>query len=298
MLVFPLLDETIIATLLAPISASFVSLSNLSWMATTYLIGMSASNPLSGHLADVLGRRSCLMASVTIFITGALICGLSTRLWILLLGRSIQGFASGIMRSVVSFIETDLVTVRNRGITEAVGGILFGVCLAVGGLYGGGINDTIGWKWSFLIQAPITVVLAVGAWFITRIPRRKSDISSLRRLSYVGGIAILLAIVLFQLGLQSGGNTHSWKSPLVLTSLPLSLVAFAIFLVWDLCFAKEPIVPIRLLQHRSLYLSSLFCLFNLMSYFTIEFYIAIYLQEKEWINKVQLVLYAIALNGI
>ena len=113
------------------------------------------------------------------------------------------------MRSVVSFIETDLVTIRNRGITETVGGILFGVCLAVGGLYGGGINDTIGWKWSFLIQTPITVVLAVGACFITRIPRRKSDISSLRRLNYVGGIAILLVIVLFLLGLQSGGNTHS-----------------------------------------------------------------------------------------
>lgn len=134
MLVFPLLDETMIATLLAPISASFDSLSNLSWIATTYLIGTSASNPLSGHVADVLGRRYCLMASVAIFIIRTLICGLSTRLWILLLGRSIQGFGSGTMQSVVSCIEADLVTIRNRGITEAVGGILFGVCLAVGGV--------------------------------------------------------------------------------------------------------------------------------------------------------------------
>lgn len=278
MLVFPLLDETMIATLLAPISASFDSLSNLSWIATTYLIGMSASNPLSGHVADVFGRRYSLMASVAIFVIGTLICGLSTQLWILLLGRSIQGFGSGMMQSIVSFIEADLVTIRNRGITEAVGGILFGVCLAVGGLYGGGLNDSIGWKWAFLIQAPITTVLAVGAWFIATIPKKKSDISSFRRLDYIGGIAILFAIVLFQLGLQSGGNTHSWKSPLVLVSLPLSLVAFVTFLAWDIYFAKEPLVPIRLLRHRNLYLSSLFYLFNLMSYFTIEFYVAIYLQ--------------------
>lgn len=182
------------------------------------------------------------------------------------------------MQSVVSFIEADLVTIRNRGITEAVGGILFAVCLAVGGLYGGGLNDTIGWKWAFLIQVPITIVLAVGAWFIATIPKKESDISNLRRLDYISGIAILFAVVLFQLGLQSGGNTHSWKSPVVLVSLPLSLVAFSTFLAWDLYFAKEPLVPIRLLRQRNLYLSSLFYLLNLMSYFTIEFYVAIYLQ--------------------
>ncbi|KAH8704097.1 major facilitator superfamily domain-containing protein [Talaromyces proteolyticus] len=278
MLVFPLLDETMIATLLAPISASFASLSDLSWIATTYLIGMAASNPLSGHVADVFGRRFCLIGSSAIFVIGTLICGLSTHLWVLLLGRAIQGFGSGVMQSVVSFIEADVVTLRNRGITEAVGGILFGVCLAVGGLYGGGMNDTIGWKWAFLIQVPVTIVLAIGAWLLVRIPKKKSHISSLRRLDYVGGIAILLAIVLFQLGLQSGGNSHTWNSLLVLVPLPLSLVSFIVFLVWDSYFAKEPVLPIKLLHNRNLYLSSIFYLLNSMSYFSIEFYIAIYLQ--------------------
>jgi MFS family permease len=182
------------------------------------------------------------------------------------------------MQSVVSFIEADVVTLRNRGITEAVGGILFGVCLAVGGLYGGGINDTIGWKWAFFIQIPITIVLAIGAWFLVKFPKKKSNISSLRRLDYVGGIAILFAIILFQLGLQSGGNSHSWKSTLVLVSLPLSLFSFIVFLVWDIYFAKEPVLPMGLLCIRNIYLSSIFYLLNSMSYLTIEFYIAIYLQ--------------------
>jgi EmrB/QacA subfamily drug resistance transporter len=278
MLVFPLLDETMIAVLLAPISTSFGSLSDLSWIATTYLIGMAASNPLSGHGADIFGRRACFIGSVAIFVIGSLICGLSTRLWLSLLGRSIQGFGSGVMQSVVSFIEADVVTLRNRGITEAVGGMLFGVCMAIGGLYGGGINDTIGWKWAFLIQVPVTTVLAIVAWFVVKIPKKKSNISSLRRLDYIGGIAILFAIVLFQLGLQSGATSYFWNSTLVLVSLLLSLVCFIVFLVWDLYFAKEPLVLIKLLRRRNLYLSSIFYLLNLMSYFTIEFYIAIYLQ--------------------
>ena len=179
---------------------------------------------------------------------------------------------------MVSFIEADLLTVRNRRIAEAVGGILVGVCIAVGGLYGGGINDSMGWKWAFLIQAPITTILGLGAWLTIDLPRKKSDTLTLHRLDYVGGCTILFAIVLFQLGLQSGGNTHSWSSPTVLLSLPLSLIFFVVFLVWDLYFAKEPLVPIRLLRHCNLYLSSIFYVFNLMSYFTVEFYVAIYLQ--------------------
>lgn len=111
-----------------------------------------------------------------------------------------------------------------------------------------------------------------------KIPKEKTNISSLRRLDYVGGIAILFAIVLFQLGLQSGGNSHSWKSTLVLVSLPLSLFFFIVFLVWDIYFAKVPLLPMELLFIRNISLSSIFYLLNSMSYFTIEFYTAIYLQ--------------------
>lgn len=173
---------------------------------------MAASNPLSGHVADLFGRRYCLIGSSAIFVVGTLLCCLSTRLWTLLLGKSIQGFGSGIMQSVVSFIEADVVTLQNRCVTEAVGGVLFGVCLAVGGLYGGGINDTVGWKWAFFIQIQVTIYLAIGAWFLLKVPEeKKTNISSLRRLDYVGGTAILFAIILFQLGLQSGVNSHSWS---------------------------------------------------------------------------------------
>jgi len=277
-LAFPILDETMIATLLGPISTSFNSLSNLSWIATTYLIGMSASNPISGHLTDIFGRRNVLIAVSIIFIIGTLICGLSPQLWVLLLGRSIEGFGGGAMQSIASFIESDLVPLRNRGITEGLGGIVYGVAIAVGGLYGGGINDAIGWKWAFLIQVPIVAVLTLAAWFLVHIPVKKSDLSSLRRFDCVGSVAILSAIVLLQLGLQSGGNTHSWKSPLVSASLPLAAACFVVFVVWDLKFAKEPLVPIRLLGQRNLFLSCIFYFSALMSYFTIEFFVPIYLQ--------------------
>jgi MFS family permease len=267
-----------IATILGPISISFDSLSQLSWIATTYLIGMTAVFPVMGHLSDIFGRRNSLLVVNVIFTVGALICGLSPRLWVLLLGRSVSGCGGGAMVSITSIIESDLVPLRNRGITEGLGGVVYGVALAGGGLFGGGINDTLGWKWAFLIQVPIMVTSTVMLWALIKIPRKESNTSSWRRVDYVGGTAIIAAVVFLQLGLASGGNTHSWTSAIVVAGLPVAAFCFTVFIVWDLKFAKEPLIPMHLLRQRNVLCSnvSYFCV--LMSYTSIEFYTAIYLQ--------------------
>jgi len=80
------LDQTIIATLSAPISASFNSLSLLSWLASAYLIANAALQPLSGRLNDILSRRTGLLFSNIFFCAGNLICGLATREWVMIYG--------------------------------------------------------------------------------------------------------------------------------------------------------------------------------------------------------------------
>ena len=95
----------------------------------------------------------------------------------LLLGRSIQGFGGDAIDSIVSFIEADLVPLRNRGVSERLAGIIFGVSLSFGGLFGGGINDAMGWKWAFLIRIPLVFICTAATWFLVQIPRNKSEVS-------------------------------------------------------------------------------------------------------------------------
>lgn len=72
------LDSTIIATLSASISASFNSLSMLSWLASAYLIANAAIQPISGRLTDILSRKTGLMFCTIAFALGNLICGLAS----------------------------------------------------------------------------------------------------------------------------------------------------------------------------------------------------------------------------
>jgi hypothetical protein len=122
------------------------------------------------------------------------------------------------------------------------------------------------------------VVTTIMVWALINIPRKKSDMTSWRRVDYVGGTVIIAAIVFLQLGLDTGGNTHSWSSAIVLICLPLAAFCFAVFVVWDLRFAKEPLIAVYLLRQRNVLCSNIFYFCALMSYFSIEFYVPIYLQ--------------------
>jgi hypothetical protein len=51
-------------------------------------------------------------------------------------------------------------------------------------------------------------------------------------------------------GLNIGGNEVPWSHPAVLTILPLAGVFLITFLVVEK-YAKEPILPLRLLSHRT-----------------------------------------------
>ncbi len=146
------LDSTIIATLSAPISASFNSLSLLSWLASSYFIANAALQPLSGRLTDILSRRTGLIFSNVFFAAGNLICGLATSEWVMIFGRVIAGMGGGGLNAISTFVGSDLIPLRRRGVWQGFGNICFGLGAGLGGVFGGWINDTWGWRKAFLIQ--------------------------------------------------------------------------------------------------------------------------------------------------
>ena len=267
-----------IATILGTISSSLSSFRNISWFSTAYLIGAATSQPLSGHLTDIFGRREGLVLSHVIFATGTLICGLSKSEALFLLGRVVQGFDGGAIGTITSVIECDLVPLRTRGLIEGIGNVFYGVSLSVGGVYGGFVNDRLGWKWAFLIQVPFIAAATCLVFFVIDIPKAKSDLSTLRRIDYSGITTLLTSIVCLQFGLNAGGNTLPWSSPTVITTLIVAAFSFALFLLSELKLAKEPLIPLRLFVNRTVTVTSLGSLLTTASYFSNLFYVPIYLQ--------------------
>lgn len=113
-------DSSIIATLSAPIASELHSLSLLSWLATAYLIANAASQPLSGRLTDIFGRGPGLIFCNFFFALGNLAIGLSQTPGQIIAGRVVAGIGGGGLTSIATFLASDLVPLRKRGVVQGV----------------------------------------------------------------------------------------------------------------------------------------------------------------------------------
>ncbi|ESZ96227.1 hypothetical protein SBOR_3385 [Sclerotinia borealis F-4128] len=275
-------DSSMIATLSSPITSSFGSLSHLPWLASAYFIANAAIQPLSGKLTDIYGRRSGLVLANIVFSLGNYMCASAESEWVLIAGRVVAGLGGGGVMAVATFLLSDLVPLRERGMWQGIGNMILGVGSGIGGVLGGWINDSLGWKAAFLLQIPITLLATIWAWFTIRIPTVDDGEgkSKLKRIDYLGSISLFTTLVTLLLGMSAGGNTVSWTDPIVLISLLLSLISFIIFIITELRYAKEPIIPLPLLCDPSVAGGCLTNAFSSASRFAMIFYLPLFLEAQ------------------
>ncbi|KAF8476088.1 major facilitator superfamily domain-containing protein [Kalaharituber pfeilii] len=287
------LDQTLITTLLTPISNTFASFSNISWVATAYLIATAALQPLFGKLTDIFGRRNGLIVCNVLFGLGTLWCGLAGGVAGMVGGRIVAGMGGGGLTTIAVMTVSDIVPLRDRGVVQGVSNIVFGVGSGLGGLFGGFVNDTLGWRWAFLLQVPVIVFSAVVVMKVLKLPSNQPisppeptppgahataarSQSGFERVDYAGSITLVTALVLLLTALNSGGNVVPWTHPVIRSSLALAGVFLGLFVYVEGYVAKEPIIPLGLLADKSVLSACLVNWFMVMAVYSILFYLPIF----------------------
>ncbi|KPI40199.1 Multidrug resistance protein fnx1 [Cyphellophora attinorum] len=279
---FAALDTTVVATLTAPISSEFESLSLLSWLASGYLIANAACQPLSGKLTDIFSRRTGLIFSNVFFAVGTLICGLAQSAEVVIAGRVIAGIGGGGLTCISTFVTSDLVPLRQRGVWQGVGNLVFGLGMGSGGVFGGFCADKLSWRWAFLIQVPFIVVSTILVWFLVDIPVNPSNKPALRRIDFLGATTLVLSLVLLLIGLNTGGNQLPWSDARIIASLVLAALTLAAFLYIESSpkLVPEPIIPVSLIIRTRTVLAACLCnWFATMATFLFLYYIPLYLEN-------------------
>jgi MFS family permease len=182
--------------------------------------------------------------------------------------------------AISTFVGSDLVPLRKRGIIQGLGNVCYGTGAATGGLFGGWINDLWGWRWAFLIQVPFVIISGILVFICVDVPPKKSEKSKLSRVDFCGAFTLVVTLLLLLLGLNSGGNIVPWTHPLVLSTLPLSVVALLAFVWVEARWALEPVIPVKLFLNRTVAAACLTNWFATMSSFMVIFYIPIFFQVR------------------
>ena len=103
---------TIVATAIPTISADLEASSGYLWIGGAYLLASAAGAPLWAKLSDIWGRKSILLAAVTMFALSSIICALARNVTMLIVGRAFQGTAGGGLLQLVNIVVSDLFSMR------------------------------------------------------------------------------------------------------------------------------------------------------------------------------------------
>ncbi|MBD3824354.1 MAG: MFS transporter [Epsilonproteobacteria bacterium] len=112
-----------------------------------------------GTMSDKIGRKPTLLVGLLIFFVGSLICAFSTDIYMLMLGRFLQG--AGAIGSVVTAMISDLVEEEIRGKAMAIMGATIAMSFALAMGLGPILGAAYGVDFLFILTAIFAIIAII-----------------------------------------------------------------------------------------------------------------------------------------
>ena len=173
----------------------------LSWVLSGYSISVGAFLLLAGRLADQKGRRLLFMIGVGVFVVGSFLSGMAESVTWLVSARVLQGVGGSILGpSSMSMVLPEFPPER-RSMVIGIWGASAALGAAVGPSLGAILIDLASWRWIFLVNVPIGLVLLA---ITPRVVRETRDPDARGGYDLMGVPAGTLGIALLLLGVVEG----------------------------------------------------------------------------------------------
>ncbi len=293
-----IIDGTIVNTIFPEIIKELsLSSTEVQWVQESYVLVFASTLLIWGSLADRVGRRRLLVIGILIFIASSVWAGSADGASSLILARIVQGFGGAMVLPTTLSLVNATFQGRERGIAFAVWGSTIGGMVAVGPVLGGWLATDFTWRWAFLINVPLGVLIVVGlALFVieSRAPGEKKS------LDWIGAALSVLFFGPLVFGLIEGRvygwwsvneknafslGGFSWPSEglsVIPVALTLAVVAGVLFVLWEIRRQRKDLgvlLDLNLFRIASFRNGSLAALIISMGEFGLIFAIPLWLQN-------------------
>lgn len=241
-----LLDTTIVSVAINRLTREFGSpLSTVQWVTTAYLLALTAVLPLTGWAVARFGVRRLWMFCLITFGLGSLLCACAWSAVALIVFRVFQGLGGGMMLPLIRIALADQADQGSMGRLMTFVIVPTQLAPVVGPVVGGLIVDTLGWRWAFLVNVPVTIAALVRSRNLV-----EGERSATRPFLDVPGLLLLspgLAVLIY--GLTSYGDSPR------LTAVPAAggVAGLVLLLAYGVHALRTavPLLDLRLFRDRS-----------------------------------------------
>jgi EmrB/QacA subfamily drug resistance transporter len=241
------LDQTIVAPAIPAMGAALGGFDYISWIVSAYFLTSTATTPLYGKIADIRGRRPTLYTALAIFVAGSVVCALAPQMWVLILGRAVQGIGGGGLMALAQIVISDLVPPKERGRYAVLISGTWAIASIAGPVVGGVLTEHLSWTVIFWLNIPLALVAAIMTWeTLKRVPWERRP----HKLDVLGSVLVVTATASLMLALAFGPQARfGWTSSVVL-ALFAGAALLTPLIAWHLLRAREPLVPVEVLGNR------------------------------------------------
>ena len=247
------LDTTIANVALPHMQTSLgANRETITWVLTSYIVASAIAIPITGWLAERIGRKRLFIWSVIVFTIASLLCAAAQDLTTMVLFRVAQGVAGAFLVPLAQAVMFDINPPEKHGRAMAMfgAGVMIGPIL--GPVLGGWLTDNFNWRWVFLINLPIGIVAVLMMLrFLPAAPVVR------RRFDLLGFFLIALALGGLQMMLDRGETLDWFESWEIWIECGLAIAGLWMFTVHMLT-ARDPIFDPRMFRDRNFAVGMLF----------------------------------------
>ena len=240
------IDGTVVGIALPAIGRDFhTGLTSLQWMVTGYTLTLAGLLLFGGALGDRYGRRRIFVIGVVWFALASLLCAVAPSAGLLIGARALQGAGAALLTpSSLAIIEATFVPDDRAKAIGAWSGF-GGLAVAIGPFVGGWLITSVSWRYIFLINLPLAVVVVLIC--LRHLPETRNE-QETGPIDLAGGVLITLSLVGFCYGLTEGARL-GWGSPAVVGSLAGGAALLVLFVVRERR-AANPLLPLGVFASR------------------------------------------------
>ncbi|KXN88953.1 Siderophore iron transporter 3 [Leucoagaricus sp. SymC.cos] len=247
---------------------------------------VAVGKPVIAKIADVRSRGSAYEIVLIFYVIGYIVIASASNTQVIAGGIVVYAVGYTGLQLLTQIIIADITTLKWRGLVSGLTSLPFIINAFVGSNVSTNVLAHSSWRWGygmFAILVPVSLSpLIINLLWAECKAKKLSFINSetsnepteRRILEFINKLDILglillgasIALILLPLTLAVNANRH-WKNGSIIAMVVVGACLIPFYGLWDIKFAKYPVIPKRFVLNRSVVLASLIGAFDFVSFY-------------------------------